>query len=334
MLRPSRHLGSLLVLLLLFLGAALSRAQLAPAGRALNEGRIGDAISLLHSSIASHPSDPAAHLLLCRAFYAEEMADPAIAECEAAATANPGSSDIQLWLGRALGLKASSANPVLAFSLARRVRDAFERATQLDSRNLAAVSDLGEFYVAAPAIVGGGPGKARSLAATLDATGNPAARTQSHRILARLAEKNGDPSTAEAEFRRAAVAGNSPAAWIDLAAFYARRHQPAPSVLAVHTALTAGKSQGPILVDAASVLTEASREPDLARQLLRDYICSPANATDAAPIFKVHLQLGNLLSAAGDLPGAGREYAAALALAPDYFPARKAASPQSPGRAP
>ena len=60
------------------------------------------------------------------------------------------------------------------------------------------------------------------------------------------------------------------------------------------------------------------------RKLLRDYLASPAK-TDDAPAFKVHLQLGDLLKRRGDTDGAQREYAAALALASNYAPARKAA---------
>jgi Flp pilus assembly protein TadD len=68
-----------------------------------------------------------------------------------------------------------------------------------------------------------------------------------------------------------------------------------------------------------------NQSPQLAVDLLREYLASPAKSDDA-PAFKVRLQLGNLLAHHGDVASARREYAAAAALAPNYAPARK--SPQ------
>lgn len=320
-----RHLPALVLLSML---CPVLRADLPSADRALQEGRVADVQVDLRPWLAQHPSDPDAHLLLCRAFYSQGMAGPAVGECEAAAAGDPASSETQLWLGRAYGMKASAASALSAFSLARRVRDAFERSTRLDPANFSAWSDLGEYYVEAPSIVGGGSSKARRLAAHLQALNQPQAKSQGHRILALLAEKSNDQATAEAEFRLATAGGVSSdwnsAAWIDLGAFYARRHQPDQAVAAVRSGIAAGTTRGATLVDAASILTAAGREPDLARQLLREYIDSPARS-DAAPVFKVHLQLGDLLARSGDLTSAHREYAAALALAPDFPPARSLA---------
>lgn len=292
--------------LLLSLVSAPLYADLTSANLALQQGRAEDASNLLHAWLAQHPSDPAAHLLLCRNFYAQHLIEPAVSECEAAAAAAPDNSQIQLWLGRAYGSKASAANPLVAFAIARKVRDAFERAVHLDPNNIPAASDLGEYYIQAPAIVGGGSGKARDLAARLSTLHQPAAESLNHRLLALLAEKENDLTTAESEFKRA-TATNIPGAWIDLAAFYAQHSRPDAAADAVHTALTLDRIHGEILVDAASVLTEASHEPDLARRLLRQYLASPA-MSDAQPAFRVHMQLGRLLDRSGDTSAAHQEY--------------------------
>ena len=322
----SLSLGSTFVFLML--QAAPSRADLPSADRALQEGRVGEAAEQLRSWLQQHPSDASAHLLLCRGAYGQDMIDPALSACESAAEEAPQRSDIQLWLGRSYGMKASAANPLSAFSIARKVRDAFDRSVRLDPANVRAMSDLGEFYVAAPAIVGGGAGKARNLAARLANMERPDAQAIRHRILAMLAEKENDPETAEAEFRKA-TQGSSPAAWIDLAAFYARRREPDRAVAAVKTGVELDRSRDATLVDAASVLVEVNRNLDLAGRLLRDYLASGAKSDDA-PAFRVHLKLGDLLTRAGDLVSARREYAAALALAPEYAPAKKKAVPASP----
>jgi Tfp pilus assembly protein PilF len=293
---------------------------------ALNEGRAADATRLLQAEIASAPNDPIAHQLLCRVFYSQDLASAAIQECEAAvanSTSEQGRnrevSDNYLWLGRAYGLKASIANPILAFALARKVDAAFERAVALDPQNVAALRDLGEFYVEAPAIVGGGLDKAHQLAARM----MPVSTTKAHRLLAQIAEKNGDNATAEVEFKRAVEAQRSPESYVDLGDFYRRRHQNDQSFAAVDMAIRLDTAKDASIVDAASILTGIDRSPRLAQELLNEYLVSPARS-DSAPAAKVHVQLGHLLLKAGDREKARQEYQDALLLAPNYAPARKA----------
>jgi tetratricopeptide (TPR) repeat protein len=311
------------LLLSLFLAASLARADsnsqtTALANAALQQGRVDNAASILQTALSSRPKDALAHQLLCRVFYAQDMADPAIHECELAVSYDPASSENHLWLGRAYGMKASNANPVTAFSLARKVRDEFERAVKLDPQAPRAASDLGQYYISAPYIVGGGTDKAQALITRIE----PQFPVYSHRLRALLAEKKEDTETAEAEFKKAIAAGNDPASWIDLAAFYQRQHRPDQAVAAIRSAL-ASSPQDAVLVDAASILTDAQRSPELAEHLLMDYLNSAAK-TDEAPAFKVHLQLGRLLANRGDIARAHSHFAAAFALASSYPPARKA----------
>ena len=85
--------------------------------QALLEGRVDEARALLQTTLAQNSSDATAHQLLCRVFYSQEQADPAIRECELAVTGTPASdaaraSYAQLWLGRAYGMKARHAGPL------------------------------------------------------------------------------------------------------------------------------------------------------------------------------------------------------------------------------
>jgi len=312
-----------LLLLALLLPPAYTRAENGPAlaavNAALNQGRADEAIHMLQARLVQYPHDAPTHQLLCRAFYSIDSEDSAIAECEAAVANAPSTSDDYLWLGRAYGLKASGANAVAAFRLARKVVAAFEQAVKLDPRNVPALSDLGEFYVDAPSLVGGGLDKAQQLATRM----MPVSATKAHRLLAMIAEKQGDTGSAEAEFRRAVEAQPSPASFVDLAAFYQRQKKNDQSVVAVQAAVRLDHAKDASLVDAASILTDAKRSPQLAQQLLEAYLASPAK-TDSAPAAKVHVQLGDLLLKAGYPAGARREYQAALALASAYAPAQKA----------
>jgi tetratricopeptide (TPR) repeat protein len=305
--------------LLLLFSARFLLADATDANALLQQGRVDEATASLREILAAQPGDAQAHQLLCRIYYAQEIADNAIHECELATTSAPASSDNQMWLGRAYGFKASHANPLSALSLAIKVRVSFERAVQLDPENIHALNDLGEFYVAAPALIGGGLDKAQALAARMQ----PHFPSQAHRLLALIAEKKKEDAIAEAEFSNAVAAGKTPEAYIDLGHFYERHHQPDKMVGALESGIATDRRKGPSLVDAASILTDAHRSPELAESLLRAYLSS-SGKTDEAPAFKVHVQLGDLLAHQGDPAAAQREYAAALALASNYAPARKA----------
>lgn len=289
------------------------------ANALLQQGRADEARRVLQQALSAQPRNAPAHLLLCRVYYAQEMADAAIRECERAASDDPSDSSTQMWLGRAYGMKASRANPLTAFSLARKVHSAFERAVQLDPANIQAMSDLGEFYVGAPAIVGGGLDKARTLASLMQ----PHFASQAHRLLALVARGSKDTATAESEFKKAVLAGRRPSAYIDLGQFYQQQNQHDKAVEALQAGIEADRRRDATLVDAASILTAMNRSPELAESLLREYLSSPAKSDDA-PAFKVHVQLGDILARRGDTAGARREYAAALRLASNYAPARKA----------
>ncbi len=306
-------------LILTLVGSRLLLADTTQANALLQQGHVDEATASLRQLLTAEPTDATAHQLLCRAAYAQEMVDTAIRECELAVSNAPSSSENQMWLGRAYGLKASRANPIAALNMAIKVRTAFERAVQLDPEDINAMSDLGEFYVEAPGLIGGGLDKAQALAAKME----PHFPSQAHRLLALVAEKKKDLALAETEFTKAVDAGRTPEAYIDLGHFYQRHNQPDKMLEVLKSAVNADHRKGPTLVDAASILTDAHSSPDLAENLLRTYLASPGK-TDDAPAFKVHVQLGNLLAKQGDPAGAHREYASALALASNYAPARKA----------
>src|SRR5208282_416508 len=88
---------------------------------------------------------------------------------------------------------------------------------ELSPNSWEARTDLAEFYLEAPAIVGGGREKARAEAALLMPL-NPA---MAHWVMGRIAEKNKDNAAAEQEYRAAIDASQGGArAWLNLAGFY------------------------------------------------------------------------------------------------------------------
>jgi tetratricopeptide (TPR) repeat protein len=293
-------------------GASIANSVLEPVNADLTVGRADDAISRLSLSLAANATDAEAHNLLCRVYYQEERWDDAIHECETAVRLMPQESEYHLWLGRAYGEKADKIHSIKAYGLAKKVRDEFERAVQLDGANVDALADLGEFYTAAPGIVGGGKQKAQYGAA------------QAHQLKGRLAEKDKNLPLAESEFKAAVEASHQSAdAWMALASFYTRHRQSDKMLEALHAGIDAdaqaAKPHGAALVDGASLLTRNNLEPQLAIQLLRLYLDSPNKSADT-PAFQVHAQLSRLLEQQGDHEGAQQQMAAAAALAHEYHP--------------
>jgi tetratricopeptide (TPR) repeat protein len=315
------------LLLALFCGLQVRANDLAPVPNGLapvisdlSAGRADDAISRLSSSLLVNPRDGEAHNLLCRVYYQEERWDDAIRECETAVQLMPENSEYHRWLGRAYGGKANRIHSIKAYPLARKVRHEFEQAVQLDGENLDALSDLGEFYTAAPKIVGGDKKKAEEVARLLE-HGDP---VEACRIRGSIAEKDGNYALAETQFRAAVEVSKNPAdAWMTLASFYSRRHQLELMLQAVHSGIDADakakatKMHGPALVRAAALLSRNNQEPQLAIQLLRLYLESPNKSADW-PAFQVHAELGRLLRQQGDEVGAQQQIEAATALAQAY----------------
>lgn len=317
--RRSRGLAVLLFLAIAASAAAHASAGTTAAERLLLQGNAQQAVSDLDAVTSANPGDGEAHLLLCRAYYAEQVVSSAVSECSAAVKLMPQSAQAEDWLGRALGLKASAYGSLGGLMYASQVRDAFAAAVKLDPHDDAAVNDLGEFYAKAPTMIGGGFDKAIALADQVASTLPQTA----FRIRGLAAEQRGDYGTAEREYRSAVGVRGAPGAWVDLGGFYCRRHNADACVDALRHAAAADHDNGPDLVDGAEILIAHNLQPQLAEQMLRDYL-NGNDHTDAAPAFRAETDLAKLLAASGDKAAARTELNQALALAPQYAPAQKA----------
>src|SRR6266478_4295961 len=100
--RPPARIRAALSLLFLFSVRSLL-ADATQANAFLQQGRVDEAAASLRGLLAANPGDGQAHQLLCRIYYAQDMADDAIRECELAAANAPNDSATQMWLGRAYG---------------------------------------------------------------------------------------------------------------------------------------------------------------------------------------------------------------------------------------
>jgi tetratricopeptide (TPR) repeat protein len=189
----------------------------------------------------------------------------------------PGESDYHLWLGRAFGRRAETSSFLTAPGYASKARDSFERAVQLDPKNMEAVSDLFEYYLDAPGFLGGGLDRAAKLAAHM-AEVNPA---EGHWAQARLAEKRKQDRTAEEHLRRAIdLAPRQAGRLLDLAKLLAKTGRYQESDEAFRRAESIAPGSPRILFARASVYIQTGRNLGLAKQLLRQYLDSPLTPDD------------------------------------------------------
>jgi len=308
----------------LLLGLALTGSGFAAgaaqsAREALKAGRMNDAVALLRAATQEKSNDAEAWHLLSRAYLVLERWDEAVKAGEKATALQPNNSGYHLWLGRAYGYQAERAPFWKAWGMAKKVRVEFERAVAINSANVDAMSDLAQFYIEAPAILGGGKDKATKQAELIAQHDAAAA----HWVRGRLAEVNKDLAGAEKEYLAAVEASqNHAGALLDLASYYRRTNQKAKMEATVSKAIAAEKRKRGTLYDAAVVLYRGGRNFAMAAGLLRNYLKNPDN--DDAPAFKAHYLLGAILEKQGDKQGAASEYEAAIALASDYQEAQLA----------
>lgn len=281
-------------------------------------GKVDDAVASLRARVNKADSDAEAHHLLSRAYMALGQMDEAIREGEKATSLSPNNAQYHLWLGRAYGQKAEKASFFTAAGYAKKLKVEFERAVAQQPDNIDARSDLFEFYLEAPGIVGGGKDKAKAMADEI------AKRdvAQAHWSKARIAEKDKDFALAEVEYKSAISKGGGRAdRWLNLASFYRRQNRFTEMENAINKAVAAQRKPSNILVDAASLLYRAGRSLPQAATLVEKYI-SGKDKNEEAPAFQAHYLLGQILEKQGDKAGAAKQYEASLALASGYSPAR------------
>ncbi len=244
----------------------------------------------------------------------------AVREAEKAVAADPRNSEALDLLGRAYGLTAQDSQLLEQVRLAKKARECFARAVELDPSNAAALSDLARYDMRAPALLGGGKKKARAAAERVLAL-DPA---RGHVLLGELAERQKDPAQAEAQFRLAMAAdAGSQRGRKALSDFLAaRRKYPEARALWVSTpgvdlsVALAGYELAGIALEAGEGLPAALE--DLESALMQAVPGeSPTRAELHERLARVYERLGHRAEAAGELQ-------TALALAPGRADWRKA----------
>ena len=247
--------------------------------------------------------------------YVEGDYERAIQEFEKVVRRNQRDSNAYLWLARALGRKAESVSRFVAAFIVGDVRHNFERAVQLDPRNVEARADLLEFYLSAPGVFGGGLDKARAQAEAIRQL-NPA---EGHWAAARIAEKQKDYAHAEQELLAALAADPKPGRYREMGHFYRRRGRWEDMEAAYRKA-----GDPPARYDLAEVYLQHGMKLEEAAQLLESFLAAPPPPLGEEPTHAGgHLLLGKAYARLGRKQEAEREFRAALQENPALKAARE-----------
>jgi tetratricopeptide (TPR) repeat protein len=221
--------------------------------------------------------DAAVYELMGRDYYMLAEYKKATEVLEKAVAANPGSSECALWLGRAYGRRAETSNPISAPGQASKARQFFEKAVQLDPRNLDALADLFDYYLEAPGFLGGGFDKAQATAAQIAGISH----SEGYAAQATLAEHHKQFSSAEEQLNRAIEAAPLQIGkLIDLAKLLARQGRFQESDQTVARAEKIAPNTPRLLYATADLYIHSGRHLDVARSLLERYLASQLTPDD------------------------------------------------------
>jgi tetratricopeptide (TPR) repeat protein len=221
--------------------------------------------------------EAAGRALLGKAYFMEGRYKEAVANLEKAVAEDSLKSDSYDWLGKAYGRLAEGSTFLTALKYARKTVRAFEQAVELGPSNLEALSDVFEYYLEAPGIVGGGLEKAETVARRFAALNE----AEYHWACARLAEKCKDPVGAEKEFRAAvAAAPNEVGRMLDLATFLSSRGRYSESEALFRSAGEQHPNSPKVLYARAAAYVQSRRKLDEAEALLEKYMQAQTTPDD------------------------------------------------------
>jgi tetratricopeptide (TPR) repeat protein len=274
----------LLVLFCLLLGAGRSAASDFDQAVALFKAKhFPDARAAFEKLAAREPQNTAAHYYLGRIAIKRDDGDNAVDEMEKAAAGDPKNSDCYFWLGRAYGVYAQQHESI---GKARKCRDAFLKAIELNPDNLDARAALATFYRMSPWFVGGSMSKAHAQADEIKKR-NP--------LLG--AQIEGEICIAEGRYDDAFNAFES--------------------LLKDHP------DQIAALYQIGYIAATTGQRLDRGEAALREYLTHTPNDTQPSLAY-AHYRLGDICREKANADAARKEYQTALALDPNLVPAADA----------
>ncbi|MGH9499193.1 MAG: tetratricopeptide repeat protein [Terriglobales bacterium] len=363
MIRISLYKTKPITLFLFALAAVLPlRAADLSTASLIEQGHYKRAQPLLAERLKANPNDAQTWCEMSKVSVAFERWDEAIQQAEKAVALDPTKKNAEFRAALADAvvskLSASQAGMFTKLSLARRFRQEAEQALQLDPNNLDAASDLLEFHLEAPSIVGGDKQKALEIADRM-VRANP---VRGYLLQLEIATHDKKPAGQLESLVQQAIKADPMLYYARTQAAYFYISQGGPALTKAEEqarqAIRLDPSRGPGYVALATIyaqqarwkeldstLADAQREvpdnlaphyqaakailmdqqnPDLTRaeKYLRTYLSQPPEGNQPT-LSAAHWRLGLVLEKQGHKDQAKQELQQAVSLDPDFDQAKK-----------
>jgi tetratricopeptide (TPR) repeat protein len=261
---------------------------------------------------------PAA-FLLGKIALQQNDASKAVDWLEQAVELNPRSSEYYDWLGKAYGTQAEHASKLKQPFLARKTKAAWEKAMELDPKNIEARQDMIQYYLQAPGFVGGSKEKALATALEIKKL-NP---YRGAFVVVNVCTEMKDQACVETEIKSLiSTYPDSSAAYSSLAAFYANAKQFEKAFAIVDGRLKAKPSDAAALYSFGRTASLSGQNLDRGEAALKAYIAAPL--PNGPAVANAHYRLGMIAERRGAKDVARREYQTALSLNPNLQEVKKA----------
>lgn len=269
-------------------------------------------------AMAAGADAPAAAFARGCLFMGEGEFDRAADQFQRAVSSDQANAAYHFQLGQAYGARAQHANPFKQALLARKVKNEFERAIQLDPELIDAREGLVTFYLLAPGFIGGNAGRARAEADEIR-------RRDPYRggiALAQVAGHENDVAGAARELEALTRQyPDSAAPWLALTTGYERRKL-WPDAWATVERMLRVQPEAPVAQYAVGRLAaESGQQLERGAGALARYVQTAPRPGDP-PLANARLRLGTIYEQQGKKEAAHAEFDAALRLDPKLEGAR------------
>ena len=239
---------------------------------------------------------------------------------EAAIKADPDNADYQHGYGAALAAGIDEANALRKPGMARRMRNAWIRAVELDPDHLDARTSLVQYYLNAPAMVGGG--RTKAMREVEEIARRDAAR--GHTAMASVHLADGHPALATEEYARAvAIRPDDPDLRLQYGFLCQQVENWTCAANAFETVVTDDPHRMAAWYQNGRTSLRSGDRLDRGAESLAHYLAhAPAGSNPS--LAWAHTRLGQVRQLQGRIDDARTEFERALALEADHEEARKA----------
>lgn len=291
--------------------SANSSPLLESAHHQFEAGNYAAAITTLSSMISQDASNAEAFYWLSRCYYEMRDLDEAISHEERSVALEPRNSVYEDWLGREYGAKADRDK---SYFVARKIKKHFERAVELDPRNLSARRDLAEFCAQAPWAVGGNTDEAVAqidAIAKIDPIAGHVARASFD------VEALKRPDLASDEYKQILTAKPKDLQpYFDAVVFYQRQNKPEEMNVFLDAAGRVRPNDPRLMFYRATAMIVSGTNSDRAARYLNSYLARTPNRSEWPSHAEAREWLGRLYETEGRPAEAAEQYRASLQLDP------------------